>query len=56
MVHEMQDFPDVGAAPLKIHMPSFRRKPESRKINGLDIGLRRCDGFLEAPFGRYGMR
>lgn len=26
---------------------SFRRRPESRKINALDIVLRRCDWLLE---------
>ncbi|MBS1197917.1 MAG: hypothetical protein H6R18_1702 [Proteobacteria bacterium] len=24
-------------------------KPESRKINALDTGFRRCDEFLEVP-------
>jgi hypothetical protein len=39
-------------APLKIPISSLRRKPESRNINHLDTGFRRCDGFLEAPLIR----
>ena len=36
-------------ASLKIHISSFRRKPESSIFNQLDTGLRRCDEFLEVP-------
>lgn len=36
--------------PTKIHMPSFRRTPESSFIKALDTGLRRCDEFLETLF------
>ena len=35
-------------------LSSFRRKPESRKINSLGTGFRRCDGFLEVPLNKCG--
>ena len=45
-----------GWAPLEIPIPSFRRKPESRRINDLDTGFRRRDGLLEMPISEHRYR